>query len=137
MSCGCATGSNRKQETEYRIITAWGTLDKPVYNIQYFKKGLFGKEWITKKYYIKDMLFPFEYRSIEEAQDSIKKQNEEDNFVPQIVSHEHTNNRAAGAACPSHLGEVEKKGYRPCHGAVIFWLLILIGLIIFGLFYFR
>ena len=137
MSCGCATLDKRTREIEYRIITAWGISDKPVYNIQYFKKGLFGKEWITEKYYIKDMLFPIEYRNIEEAQASIKKQNEEDNFVSEIVSYEHTDKRVEGTMCFSRLGEVEKKGYRPCHGASIFWLLILIGLIIFGLIYFR
>ncbi len=133
MSCGCATGSNRKRETEHRIITAWSIIrDAPVYNIQYFKKGLFGKEWRTTSHEFRGITFSSEFSSIEEAQDYIKKEKEEDNFVSKIISYDNN----GGALPSSHLEEV-KKGYRPCHGAAIFWLLVLIGLIIFGLFYFR
>ncbi len=119
-------------EYKYRIITGWGTLDEPVYHVQYLEKGLFGKEWKTISYYVHELLFPKVYLSIEEAQAYIKKDKGKDNFVSEIVSYE-------GNGEPSHslYGEVKKKGYRPCMGASVFWLLILIGLIIFGLFYFR
>ena len=74
---------------KYRIVTAWGISDKSTLNLQYSKKGLFGKErWKTVVHYTGGHPFPTRFNSIEEAKAGIKKKKERDNFVSGIIVYE-------------------------------------------------
>lgn len=71
---------------KYRIITAWGICNEPVYHVQYLKRGLFGKmKWRTSKHYIHDTPLADEFDTVQEAQKFIKYAIERDNFKPRII----------------------------------------------------